>query len=104
MITPIMANSVVAQTQNINIINHAEDSKGQVAYQNSQAVVEQQSETAHRTVISSQDSSKTDTRHDASQEGKNKYFSAKDDAKKKKTKEFGQVVNKNNMGGFNMTV
>ncbi|MDO4188789.1 MAG: hypothetical protein Q4D29_07340 [Lachnospiraceae bacterium] len=104
MITPIMANGVVAQTQNVNIINNAEDTKTQVAYQNSQVATEQQSEEAHRTVISSQDSNKTDTRHDASEEGKNKYFASKNDGKKKKTQEFGQVVKKQNMGGFNITV
>lgn len=36
MISPIMANGVVAQTQNINHVNHIEDVKSQVNYQNSQ--------------------------------------------------------------------
>ena len=99
MITPIMANGVVAQTQNVNIINHGEESKNQVNYQNSQIVVDNQREEAHNTVIASQESDQTDTRHDASEEGKNKYFNNRGEAKKKKPDTFGQVVKKKGGSG-----
>lgn len=104
MITPIMASGVVAQTQNVNIINQGEDSKVQINYQNSQTVVESQREQAHNTVIASQDSDRADTRHDAKEEGKNKYFSNRN-KQKKKPEEFGTVVKKNVQGGgFNVSV
>lgn len=102
MITPIMANSVVAQTQNVNIINQGEDTKGQVNYQQSQVIVDSQRDRAHNTVIASQDSDSTDTRHDAKEEGKNKYFNNRKE-QKKKPEEFGTVVKKGT-SGFNVSV
>lgn len=102
MITPIMANSVVAQTQNVNIINQGEDTKGQVNYQQSQVIVDSQRDRAHNTVIASQDSDSTDTRHDAKEEGKNKYFNNRKEQKKKQ-EEFGTVVKKGT-SGFNVSV
>lgn len=104
MITPIMANGVVAQTQNVNLINHGDDSKNQVTYQNTQAVVESQREEAHNTVIASQDSNNTDTRHDASEEGRNKYFNNRGETKKKKPDTFGQVVKKKGGSGFDISI
>lgn len=103
MITPIMSNGIIAQTQNVNLVNHVEDSKNQVNYQNSQAVVENQREEAHTTVIVSQESDQTDTRHDAREEGKNKYFNNRGDAKKNKPEAFGTVVKKK-ANGFDISV
>lgn len=103
MISPIMANSIVAQTQNVNVINHGDESRTQVNYQNSQVIVEGQREEAHNTIISSQDSNTTDTKHDAREEGKNKYFNNRDDSKKKKPSPEGVVLKKQS-GGFDMSV
>lgn len=104
MITPIMANGIVAQTQNVNLISNGEENRGQVNYQNTQTIVESQVEEAHSTVIASQDSNKTDTRHDAREEGKNKYFSNRGEAKKKKADTFEGVVKKKGGSGFDVSV
>lgn len=104
MITPIMANSIVAQTQNVSAINHGEESKGQLINENSQNVIETKQEEQHSTVVASEDSNKTDTRHDASEEGKNKYFNNRNDKKKNKQDPFGAVVKKKGASGFDISV
>lgn len=104
MITPIMANGIVAQTQNVNVLNHGEESKAQIVNQNGQISVEAQREEAHSTVVVSQSSDRTDTRHDAKEEGKNKYFSNRGESKKKKPDSFGAVVKKKNGGGFDISI
>lgn len=103
MISPIMANGVVAQTQNVNHVNHVEDAKAQVNYQNSQVIVENRREQAHISVTASQNMAKSDTRHDAKEEGRNKYFNNRNT--KKKTEDIGTVVNKSvKSSGFNVSV
>ena len=105
MISPILTNGVVAQTQNVSAINHGDENRTQMNYQHSSVTVENQRETAHSTVTSSQDSSKSGTRHDAREEGKNKYFNNRNDNKKKKPQEpDGVVVVKKALGGFDMSV
>lgn len=106
MISPIIQNGVVAGTQNVNLINRGDESRAQVNYQQSQSVVEQQREDAHSTVISSQNSDRTDTRHDARQEGKNKYYNNRKDNKNKGKDDdsFGEVVVKREGGGFDISV
>jgi len=105
MISPIMANGIVAQTQNVNAINNGEDNKGMVNYQNTQTVVEEKRDAAHNTVISSQDSNKTNTEHDARDEGKNKYFNNRNTEKKNKSNNtFGAVVKKKGSSGFDISV
>lgn len=103
MISPIVANGVVAQTQNINHVNHIEDVKSQVNYQNSQVIVENRREQAHNTVTASENMAKSDTRHDAKEEGRNKYFNNRNT--KKKTEDAGTIVNKSvRSSGFNVSV
>lgn len=103
MISPIMNNGIVTQTQNVNAINHNEENKNAVNYQQVLTNVEEESETVHRTVISSGESTETDTRHDARDEGKNKYVDLRDKTKKKKVAEEG-FVRKSNMGGFDLKI
>jgi len=102
MISPLMNNGIVAQTQNVSLINHGDENKGQVNYQNTQVIVDSQRDEAHSTVIASQDSSKSDTRHDAREEGKNKYFNNRY-GKKKEPQSEGVVVKKSG-GGFDMSI
>lgn len=52
-------------------------------------------------VIASQDSNKSDTRHDAKDEGRNKYYNNR--IIKKEEPEDGVVIKKH-PGGFSMTV
>jgi len=104
MISPIMSNGIVAQTQNVSAIQHGDENRTQLNYQQTSATVENQRETAHNTVIASQDSSKTGTQHDAKEEGKNKYFDNRNKNKKKPQDSDGQVVIKKTPGGFDMSV
>ena len=104
MISPILSNGIIAQTQNVSAINNGDETRGQVNYQNTQTVVEQRQQEVHSTVIASQDSNKTDTRHDAREEGKNKYVNNRNGEKKKKPVLDEGVVVKKGGGGFNITV
>lgn len=104
MITPIMANGIVAQTQNVNMINHGDEQKGQVNYQQAQTTVDEKRDEAHTTVISSQDSNRTSTDHDAREEGRNKYFDNRNTSKKKKSESFGTVVKKQGGSGFDISI
>jgi len=104
MITPIMSNGIVAQTQNVGAINHGEENRNQINYHASQTTVETKSEEAHSTVVASQDSDRTDTRHDAREEGKNKYFSQRGNAKKKNSLDGEGVVVKKKVGGFDISI
>lgn len=103
MISPIMSNGVVAQTQNVNYINNNAEHHTDVVYQDMLANVESDSETARRTVIASDDSSETDTRHDAREEGKNKYSDNRDKSKKKLAEPEG-IVKKKYSGGFDISI
>lgn len=104
MITPIMANGIIAQTQNVNMINHGEESRTQLNYQNTQVTVDNRRDEAHNTVIASQDSNNADTRHDAREEGKNKYFNNRNNNAKKKNPSSDGVVVKKQGGGFDMSI
>jgi len=103
MISPIMAGGIVAQTQNVNLINNGEESRSQINYQHSQVSVDNQREEAHTTVVNSQESDKSDTRHDAREEGRNKYFDNRNKEKKEKPSPDGFVVKKKG-GGFDVSV
>lgn len=105
MISPILSNSVIAQTQNVGAINHGEENRTQLNYQHTNVTVETQRETAHNSVTSSQESSKSGTNHDAKEEGKNKYFNTRSNKKNNKLQESdGVVVVKKTSGGFDMSV
>lgn len=104
MITPIMSNGIIAQTQNVSAINHGDENRNQISYQATQTTVEVKSEEAHTTVIASQESDSTDTRHDAREEGKNKYSNNRGNAKKKNNPPSEGVVVKKKVGGFDISV
>lgn len=103
MISPIMAGGIVAQTQNVNLINNGEENRTQLNYQNTQVTVDSHQQEAHNTVVSSQGSDRADTQHDAREEGKNKYFNNRNSEKKKKPSPDGFVVKKQG-GGFDMSI
>lgn len=104
MISPLMANGIAMQTQNVNMINHGEESRTQLNYQHTQVTVDNRRDEAHNTVISSQESDGTDTRHDAREEGKNKYFNNRNNNEKKKNPSPDGVVIKKQGGGFDMSI
>lgn len=104
MISPILSNGIIAQTQNVNAINHGEENKGQVTYQHTQATLDTREQEMHSTVVASQDSSKTSTKHDAREEGKNKYMNNRKAGVKKKPEDSDGVVVKKGGGGFSISI
>ena len=103
MISPIMSNGVIAQTQNVSQINNNAENHTETIYQHMLSNVEDDSEVARRTVVSSDESGETDTKHDAREEGRNKYSDNRN-GKKKKFDEPEVAVKKNYSGGFDVSV
>lgn len=103
MITPIQTNGIISLTQDTHIIRNAEDSRPAVDYQNAQALVENRDNQQSKTVVNAEDSSGTDTHHDAREEGKNKYIDLRDKTKKKEGPKEGVVVKKTS-GGFDLRI
>ena len=104
MISPIMASGIALQTQNVNMINHGEENRTQLNYEQTQVTVDNRRDEVHNTVISSQESDSTDTRHDARDEGKNKYFNNRNNNAKKKNPSSDGVVIKKQGGGFSVSI
>lgn len=103
MISPITNNGIISLTQDTHLIRQSEDTRVDVNYINSQSDVEQKGEENAKTVVTADDSSETDTRHDARDEGKNKYIDLRDKNKKKTEPEDGVVVKKDS-GRFDLRI
>lgn len=103
MITPIQTNGMIAHTQDVHIIRHNEDTKVAADYQNSLSTIENKDDRQAKTVVSADDSTEADTRHDAREEGKNKYIDLRNKNKKKPVPDEGTVVKKDN-GGFDLRI
>lgn len=103
MISPILNNAIIAQTQNVNHISNNAEHRTEINYQQMQTNVQDSSETAHRTVTASNESSESNTQHDARDEGRNKYFDNRNKDKKKESRPDG-IVKKKDSGGFDFRV
>ena len=102
MISPVENNGMMLRTQDLSIIRGNEDR----AIANQHAIIQNNidktGDNAAHQVISKDNSDGADTRHDAREEGKNKYYNNR---KKKETavKREGVMVKKN-PGGFDITI
>ena len=103
MISPILNNGIITQTQNVNYINNNAEHRTEINYQHIQTNVQNSSEVAHRTVVASNESAESNTQHDARDEGRNKYFDNRNKDKKKESKPDG-IVKKKDSGGFDFRV
>ena len=86
MITPLENNGMVARTQDISMFRHNEVQQPATEHLNTQNLIERRADENAHTVQSRPDSDRPDTRHDARDEGKNKYY----DMRRKK--QSGNVV------------
>ena len=73
-------------------------------YQQAQSIVDNRGDENSRTVISAQDSDATDTRHDAREEGKNKYTDLRNKNKRKPEVPKEGLVMKKSSGGFDLRI
>lgn len=103
MITPIQSNGFISQTPNINIIRQAEEDRPQTNYNNVQNTIDTKEQEKAQDVVAADNSDSTNTRHDAREESKNKYFDMRDKNKKKKQIDT-VVIKKSNGGGFDFRV
>lgn len=103
MITPIQSNAIISQTSNINMIRQGEDDRPQTNYHNVQNTIEIKEDEKSHEVVSKDNSDGADTRHDARDESKNKYFDMRDKNKKKKQPDT-IVIKKNSGGGFDFRI
>jgi len=104
MITPLETNGIVSHTQDLHIIKHNEDSRNDINYQQAQTIVDNREDENSRMVISSRESDRTDTRHDAREEGKNKYTDLRNKNKKKPEIPEEGMVMKKFAGGFDLRI
>ncbi len=101
MISPIEMNGVINRTQDIVNLKHNEEQKSIIDQGNLNAMMEVKRDEDSYTVQISASSDKTDTKHDAKEKGKNKYFNQKNkDNKKDET----VVVKKNQSHGFDIKI
>lgn len=103
MISPIENNGMIARTQDYAGFRQQEDIRTAHSQVYIQEQIDEHENENVRTVHQSDDSNKSDTRHDAREEGKNKYFNNRNTNKKKKTEEDGRVLVKHK-GGFDLKV
>jgi len=83
MITPLESNGMISRVQDISIIKHNEDSKSELVQQHSQSDFDTRQDQNVHTVHSADDTSSTDTHHDAREKGRNEYFDQRKKEKKK---------------------
>ncbi len=105
MINPIEVNGIISRAQDISILRHNEENRSVIDQNNFQHKFDQEIEQNIRTVRQSDDTDKTDTRHDAKEKGKNSYFG--DGGKKKKPDEQKQQDGKvfvKKTGGFDIKI
>lgn len=103
MISPIENNGMIARVQDYSAMRQHEDGKLTGNQINLLQQRIEKSENNVRTVRQSDDSNKSDTRHDAKEEGKNKYFASQNKKKKSEEASDGKVIIKK-QGGFDLKI
>lgn len=103
-ISPILNSGMIQRTDDVGSIKLQQEQRPIVDQQNAQVQVARKEEKFSHQVITPADSNKTDTRADARDEGKNKYFFQKKKKKKLEEKTDGRVVKKDFSSSFDMKV
>lgn len=105
MISPIESNGMVARTQDYASMRQQDDSKLFGAQLSIQQRMDERDQANVRTVRDANGSGKSDTHHDARDEGRNKYFDIRDKKKaKKEPPTEGTFTLKSNHGGFDLKI
>ena len=103
MISPIEMNGVLSRTQDIASLRHNEENRTDIENSNVHLRMELKADENVNTVKSADQSSNTDTKHDAKEKGKNEFFDIR--RKDKKSKEPDEVViKKTPSSGFDLKI
>lgn len=103
MISPIENNGMIARTQDYASMRNQDDTRAVASQIRIQEQIDEREGENVRTVHHSDDSDKADTRHDAREEGRNKYFDNRN-RKKAKEQESDGIVRVKNRGGFDLKI
>ena len=104
MISPIEMNGVINRTQDIANLRHNEEQKSIIDQGNVNVVMENKRDEDAYTVQITGDSDKTDTKHDAKEESKNKYFDNRKKDKKSEKKDEDVIVKKKQSYNFDIKI
>lgn len=104
MITPLENNGMLARTQDISMFRHNEVQQPATEHVNTQNLIERKVDDIAHTVQNKSDSDRPDTRHDAREEGKNKYYDMRRKKNSKSDVPTEGVVKVKNHTGFDMTI
>lgn len=103
MISPIENSGMLLRTQDFSAVRHNEENQTSVAHSQIQGQLDKTEEAMSQTVVSKENSSKSDTNHDAREEGRNKYFDIRKKKKNDAVASEGVVVKKSTTR-FDMTI
>lgn len=103
MISPIENNGMIARLQDVSIMRSNEDNHSYVAQTRIVADTDNKADEVVHTVQHKDNADNPDTKHDAKEEGRNKYYSNRIDGKKKSKPSDGVVVAKT-QGGFDISI
>lgn len=92
MISPIENSGIISRSQDISIVNHNENSRSQAEHVTIQERFDNQQDEQSRIVISTGNSSETDTHHDARDKSRNEYVDNRKKTKKAPAKPEEKVV------------
>lgn len=93
MITPIENNGIIARMQDVSIIKSNEDNKAAMVQSHLNDIAKDENERLRQMIWQAEGSDKSNTRHDARDEGKNKYYNNRRDKKKKEEKKESDSLN-----------
>lgn len=104
LIRPVDLNGMIQRTDDVGVLKHQEDAKPLVDQQNIQNQVVQKQEMLLHQVQSAGSSDKTKNDADAKEEGKGTYYSNEKKKKNEKKQSIGKVINKKDIGGFDIKI
>ena len=104
MITPLENNNMVIRAMDYSTVQRNEIEHPQHQHVVIQEDIDRSDDSHVKTVRNKDDADKSDTHHDAREEGRNKYFSMRKTTKKKEeVPDEGKVIPLS-PGGFNITI
>ena len=103
MISPIENNNMVVRAQDYSTVRQNELTHAETTHVVIAKEIERKEDSIAHSVTKKDNSDKSDTHHDAKEEGRNKYFSQRKTKKGNESLDEGVVVKKS-PGGFNITV
>lgn len=97
-------NGMMQRSQDVSTVKHQQDQRPVVEQQQIGIREEKKFDQKMHQVNQSAKKDGTQTKHDAKEEGRNKYFSNSNSNKKKKKEEVNKVIPKTYQGGFDIKI